>query len=156
MSRARQRQRYLILFLCFCFSSAYGLAALDRTGGRTGIASFQALASAFHDNGPGWALQNFSSLLLMYQRLHASCVVLSSSRQTNRRTRIGAACGSEHLFIFRTCFRIAEVQARGLRGFTIQDMTLHTSSSCTAIFLRVSFVEIKSFPTSCRSIWLVC
>jgi hypothetical protein len=113
MSRARQRQRYLILFLCFCFSSAYGLAALDRTGGRTGIASFQALASAFHDNGPGWALQNFSSLLLMYQRLHASCVVLSSSRQTNRRTRIGAACGSEHLFIFRTCFRIAAAETRG-------------------------------------------
>jgi hypothetical protein len=31
----------------FLFLSAYGLAALDRTGGRNGIASSQALASAF-------------------------------------------------------------------------------------------------------------
>lgn len=59
---------YFLNFL----SSAYGLAVLDRMGGRTGIANLQALASAFHDNGPGIGASEIFFLLLMFQGLHAS------------------------------------------------------------------------------------
>jgi len=113
-----------------------------------------------NDNGPGWALQKFSFLLMMYQRWHASGVVLSSSRQTFPRTRMGAAYGRKRcawmLFgripriIFRTRFRIAAAAPRGTTNprssrHTIQNMMLNTSSTSTVLCSR-RFVVTSRLP----------
>jgi hypothetical protein len=67
-------------------------------GGRTGIASSQALASAFHDNGPGIGASEIFLFALdapTLARERCSSFFLTAD---DKGTRMGAACGREPRF----------------------------------------------------------